>query len=158
MTKAWIESNPADFDDFGALHALISAAFAFMEGRIDPPSSIMAMGPDALRSKAMAEDFFLIRDAGQPIACLFGEPRGAVYYVGKLAVAPAHRLAGLARALLDHAGDHARKRGHAALELQTRVELVENHATFARLGFQQTDATAHPGYARPTSLTFQRAV
>ena len=158
MTAQIVESNPADFEDFNALHALISDAFAFMEGRIDPPSSIMAMGPDDLRAKTMAEDFFLVRDAGQPNACLFGQPQGAVYYVGKLAVAPAHRRAGLARALLDHAGDHARKRGHAALELQTRVELVENHATFARLGFQQTDATAHPGYARPTSLTFQRAV
>jgi GNAT superfamily N-acetyltransferase len=140
------------------VRALFFAVFWGVDLPIPPPSSIMAMGPDALRSKAMAEDFFLIRDAGQPIACLFGQPRGAVYYVGKLAVAPAHRRAGLARALLDHAGDHARKRGHAALELQTRVELVENHATFARLGFQQTDATAHPGYARPTSLTFQRAV
>ena len=106
----------------------------------------------------MAEDFFLVRDAEQPIACLFGKPQGAVYYVGKLAVAPAYRRAGLARALLDHASHHARRLGHTALELQTRVTLVENHATFARLGFCQTGATAHPGYDHPTSLTFQRAV
>jgi GNAT superfamily N-acetyltransferase len=158
MTAPIVESNPADFEDFIALHALISDAFAFMEGRIDPPSSIMAMGPDDLRAKAMAEDFFLVRDARQPIACLFGKPQGAVYYVGKLAVAPAYRRAGLARALLDHASHHARRLGHTALELQTRVTLVENHATFARLGFCQTGATAHPGYDHPTSLTFQRAV
>jgi hypothetical protein len=38
------------------------------------------------------------------------------------------------------------------------VELLENHATFRALGFVQTAATAHTGYTRPTSLTFERPV
>lgn len=156
MSVLLIESNPADFHDFGALHVLISEAFAFMDGRIDPPSSIKAMGPDVLRNKAMSEDLFVIRDAGAPVACLFGQSKGDSYCVGKLAVAAPYRRRGLARRLLDHAATHACAQGAAVLELQTRVELVENHATFARLGFHQTAATAHPGYSRPTSLTFQR--
>jgi hypothetical protein len=45
--------------------------------------------------------------------------------------------------------------GLPALELQTRIELTENHALFRHLGFVQTAATAHPGYTRPTTLTFR---
>jgi hypothetical protein len=43
------------------------------------------------------------------------------------------------------------------LELQTRVELTENHATFRAMGFVETGRTAHPGYDR-TSITFRRAL
>ncbi|MFN7434077.1 MAG: N-acetyltransferase, partial [Betaproteobacteria bacterium] len=46
--------------------------------------------------------------------------------------------------------------GRTALELQTRIELTENHATFAALGFAKVAETAHPGYARPTSITLRR--
>jgi hypothetical protein len=42
--------------------------------------------------------------------------------------------------------------------LQTRVELVENHAAFSRMGFAKTGESAHPGYDRPTSITMRRAV
>jgi phosphinothricin acetyltransferase len=44
------------------------------------------------------------------------------------------------------------------LELQTRVELIENHKTFGALGFEKVAETAHPGYSRPTSITMQRSI
>ena len=49
-------------------------------------------------------------------------------------------------------------RGKPALELQTRIELTGNHAVFARLGFHETERTAHAGYARPTSITMRKAL
>ena len=52
----------------------------------------------------------------------------------------------------------ARELGLAAVELQTRVELVENHATFAALGFVETARTAHKGYDRPTTITFRKVI
>jgi hypothetical protein len=39
-----------------------------------------------------------------------------------------------------------------------RVELTETHATFRALGFTETGRTAHPGFDRPTSITFRRPV
>ena len=48
--------------------------------------------------------------------------------------------------------------GKPLLELQTRVELNGNHAAFARLGFRETERTAHAGYERPTSLTMRKAL
>ncbi|NKX46054.1 GNAT family N-acetyltransferase [Roseicyclus persicicus] len=156
MTVPHVETNPADFDDYAALHGLLSTSFAYMAGRIDPPSSMTALTQDGLRRKAGDEDLFLVRDGGRPVACLFGAATPDGYYIGKLAVAAAQRRRGLARALVEAAAARARALGLPALELQTRVELTENHAAFAAMGFVQTAATAHPGYDRPTSLTFRR--
>lgn len=158
MSVAKVETNPSDFQDYAALHRLLTLAFAGMTGRIDPPSSLTRLTEDGLRVKAAEEDLFLIRENGQPLACLFGAAQPGCYYIGKLAVAAAQRNRGLARALVDAAADHARAFALPALKLQTRVELTENHATFTRLGFVQTATTSHPGYDRPTSLTFRRAL
>ena len=38
----------ADFDRYAELHELILAAFAFMDGRIDPPSSAHGLTPSSL--------------------------------------------------------------------------------------------------------------
>lgn len=52
----------------------------------------------------------------------------------------------------------AREAGKSRLVLQTRVELVENHEAFTRLGFSITAHTAHEGFDRPTSVTMVRSV
>lgn len=65
---------------------------------------------------------------------------------------------GIARALFRAAEDLARSHGRAFLELQTRIELLENHATFSALGFEKVAETAHPGHDRPTSITMRRRV
>ena len=54
------------------------------------------------------------------------------------------------------AEDFARDSGHAVLELETRIELTENHETFAAMGFVRTAEHAHAGYDRPTSITMKK--
>lgn len=141
-------------DDMGAVHALLTAAFAYMEGRIDPPSSLGRMGPAELAHEAARAELWVLGDP--PRACVILTPRPDTLYLGKLAVAAGSRGRGLARALVDHAC--ARALGLPHVTLQTRVELTGNHATFARLGFAEVGRTAHPGYDRPTSITFRRTV
>jgi ribosomal protein S18 acetylase RimI-like enzyme len=92
------------------------------------------------------------------VACLFAVPQGDAYYLGKLAVREDLRGHGLATRLVDAAADRAKALGLDHLELQTRVELTENQATFRAMGFVETGRTAHPGYDRPTSITFRRAL
>jgi phosphinothricin acetyltransferase len=41
------------------------------------------------------------------------------------------------------------------LELKTRVELVENQAAFARMGFVEIGQTSHAGFPNPTSVTMR---
>lgn len=142
--------------DWPALLSLLQAEFAFMEGRINPPSSLAALTPDALATLSRTAEVWAI--GTPPIACVLLTPRPPALYLGKLAVASSHRRKGLARALVDLAETRARALGLAVLELQTRVELFENQATFRALGFVETGRTAHPGYDRPTSVTFRRAL
>jgi GNAT superfamily N-acetyltransferase len=149
---------PPDFDDWTGLHALLASCFGPMEGRIDPPSSFVAMTPDTLRAKAADEVLILAHDGPTLVGCAFCAPKGEALYLGKLAVAPGYRGRGLLRRMLDSADAVARARGLTALTLQTRVELTENHATFAALGFRRTGTEAHEGYDRPTSLLFRREV
>lgn len=143
-------------DDPAPVLALIRSAFAYMEGRIDPPSSMLRLTEDDIRQQATEGEVWLIGDT--PEACLFLTRKADALYLGKLATAAGQQRRGLARRLVALADLRARQMGLAALELQVRVELVENHAAFAALGFIKTGETAHPGFDRPTSFTFRKAV
>jgi len=152
-----IETNPQDFDDFEGLRCLLQDCFAYMSGRIDPPSSLDRMSVQDLGQKAKTETLFLYRDQnGTPQACLFAAQRKEALYLGKLAVAQNLRGQGIGRALIEQAASYAQSAGLCALELQTRVELVENHALFSRLGFLEIARSTHEGFDHPTSISFRR--
>ncbi|NIZ14172.1 N-acetyltransferase [Phaeobacter sp. HF9A] len=139
---------------------LIRRCFSEMDGRIDPPSSMHRLTIADLAAQAVAGEVWCLGPApGGPLrACVVLTPRPDALYLGKLAVDPATRGQGLARQLVDLAAARARASALPALELQVRVELLENHATFARLGFVKTGETTHPGYDRATSWTMRRQV
>jgi len=146
----------APAEDGGAVLALIRAAFAGMAGRIDPPSSAGRLDLAAIARQAAEGEVWLIEDHGAVLAAVFLTPLPGRLYIGKLAVAAGAMRQGLGRQMLDHAALRARALGLPMLELQSRVELVENHDFFRACDFVQTAATAHPGYGRVTSLTFTR--
>ncbi len=129
-----------------------------MEGVIDPPSSALRLTPDQLAQKAETETCFAIMQDGLPLACLFCDRRGDTLYVGKLAVDPVHHGKGLATRLIQEAEALARRLGCRQLELQTRVELVDNHRFFAARGFRREVEGAHDGYMRPTWIVMRRQV
>lgn len=141
--------------EIAATHALLVRAFAFMAGRIDPPSSLGRMSPDDLAREAGDKELWIIPG---PLACVLLSPKPDHLYLGKLAVAEGARGTGLARRLVGLALERARHLNLPQVRLETRVELVENHAAFARLGFREAGRTAHAGYDRPTSITFVRDV
>ena len=147
-----------NFARWDELHALLMRSFASMEGRIDPPSSLLAMDAAALAAKAREETLFLATDGDALIGCAFLRIEGDRLYVGKVAVDSAWRGRGIARRMFALAEEFASREGLSHLELQTRVELTENHDTFGRLGFIKTAETAHAGYDRPTSITMRKPV
>ncbi|MGG7567546.1 GNAT family N-acetyltransferase [Rhodovulum sp. DZ06] len=151
-----ITRHDGAFNDWAALRALLAAAFAFMEGRINPPSSLHAMSAADFAAKAEAEILLLAHDGPALLGCLYARPEEDALYLGKIAVAPGAQSRGIGRALVEAAAEEARARALPALRLQTRIELTENHAAFAAMGFVKTAETAHAGYARPTSITMTR--
>lgn len=153
-----IAARPADFDDWDGLLALLRGSFAYMDGRIDPPSSLHAFDAKKLAAKAAEEDVVLAFVDGQLAGCLFAAPRGEALYLGKIAVKPGLQGRGIARRMVEFAEAGARARGFTALELQARIELTENHRTFQALGFVKTGEGRHPGYDRSTDVNFRKAL
>ncbi len=144
--------------DWAAVLRLIRDAFAYMEGRIDPPSSMHMLRADDIAESARNGEVWVIEDAGAPVACMVLTPKSGRLYLGRLAVAAGYRGRGLSRRLVEKAEARATALGFEVLELQSRIELVENHAIFAAMGFRNTAETRHPGFDRATSLTFQKRV
>lgn len=143
-----------DDPDLGDALEVMRGAFAGMEGRIDPPSSLGSLTLDALAQTAAEAEVWV---TGDPVAgTVILTPKPSVLYVGKLAAQQGRR--GVGRALMGLAEDRARALGLGWLELQSRVELIEVHAVFKRLGFHEVMRTTHEGYARPTSITFRKAI
>jgi ribosomal protein S18 acetylase RimI-like enzyme len=135
---------------------LVRGAFGFMDGVVDPPSSIHRLDLAGMARAAAEGEVWVIGDP--PLACMTLTPGDGHLYLGKLAVAAAARGRGLARLLVDLACGRARAMGLPEVRLQTRVELTGNQAAFRALGFREVGRSAHPGYDRPTSITYARAV
>ena len=149
---------PPDFSDWAGLLALLHASYAYMAGRIDPPSSLLRMDAAQFEQKSRDETMILAFQGEHLVGCLFAALREDCVYVGKLAVDSAFRGRGLARRLMHAAEAIARAHVRPFVELQTRIELTGNHAAFAALGFAKVNEYAHPGYSRPTSITMRKAM
>jgi GNAT superfamily N-acetyltransferase len=150
MSQPFLATDPYDWP---ALLSLIQRAFAYMEGRIDPPSSLSRLTAAAL--SASPEVWVL----GQPAqACMVLTPKEGRLYLGKLAVEPALQGRGLGRQMVARAEDRARELGLPVVELETRVELEENHRFYLGLGYSEVERSAHPGFSRPTSVRYSKKI
>lgn len=147
-----------ELDDWTPVLDLLQREFAYMDGRIDPPSSLNRWSTDKMQAEAALGCAILAYRDNCLIGCAFTKPQGNALYVGKIAVDQDHRGTGLLRMMMSVANRLALGAGCSTLRLQTRIELVENHAAFAAIGFCKVSETAHPGYDRPTSITMQKPV
>lgn len=142
--------------DWKMLLRFVQTEFAYMDARIDPPSSMHLLTPEKLQTLSETAEIWVIDSP--PVACVFLSPRIDSLHIGKLAVARDHRGKGHARALIKLAAARANVLGLAALTLQARIELEDNHAVFRALGFIEAGRSSHPGYDRATSLDFRKAL
>lgn len=135
---------------------LLKSSFAFMAGRIDPPSSINCLTIEELFRIAEVGSVVVL---GKPvIACVVVTAVPHAMYLGKMAVDPSVRGQAAARALVEACNTIALDHGVGCLELQVRIELLENQRVFTRIGFVKTSEHCHPGYDRVTEITMQRRV
>jgi GNAT superfamily N-acetyltransferase len=153
-----VRRAPSDFADWERMCTLILDAFAYMDARINAPSSALRLTAQSMRADAENGALLLAERNSDIVGCVFAKRKNDALYIGKLAVRPGLQGAGIGKLLIDAAREEARRLGITTLELQTRIELTENHAAFARMGFVKTGETAHAGFDRPTSITMRAMV
>ena len=135
---------------------LIQSAFSYMEARIDPPSSMNRLTVSEIAENCCCGEVWSF---GNPVtACMFLKLKDDALYVGKLAVDESYRGRGFARKMIELAGERAQVHGKSHLELFTRIELIENHLAFGKLGFETIAEASHPGYEKPTYLVMRKLV
>jgi GNAT superfamily N-acetyltransferase len=152
-----IIENP-EHVDWSALHDLLHRTYAYMDTRIDPPSSLHRLTPEGLAQKAGDETLILALDNTQMVGCMFCRGEKPWLYVGKVAVEEDRQGQGIGGRLFAHAFELARREGFEGLELETRIELVENHQAFGNLGFVKVGEDAHEGYDQPTSIRMRASL
>jgi GNAT superfamily N-acetyltransferase len=158
MSDVTVQRLDDSFECWDELLALILSSFAYMNGRIDPPSSALSLTPQSLKEKARTEIGYVALDGNQLAGCIFCRPEAESLYIGKLAILPSEQGKGIGRRLLALAEATAREQGLDVLRLETRIELTGNHATFARWGFRKTAENRHAGFDRATSIEMRKAL
>lgn len=144
------------FNQWQALLNLLFDAFEFQHARIDPPSSLHQLNLESIMAKADTEQLIVAQKDGELVGCVFLRRQQNSFYVGKLAISRPLQGCGIARALMHEVECFARDQGVHTLQLQVRIELIENIVAFTALGFIETGRTAHRGYDRMTSVTMQK--
>ena len=151
-----VQRAPRDFQQWEHLLELLRAAFANQEHRINPPSSVYALGAGSLAEKSSQEHLFVATVASDLAGCVFALDRPSLLHVSKLAVWPHLQGRGIGRRLMNAVEAFARESDRTVLELETRIELDENHRTFEALGFSRVSEHAHEGYDHPTYIRMRR--
>lgn len=153
-----VPANHIGFDDYDAVHKLLTAEFAYMQNRIDPPSSMNRLDIGKLREKAESEHLIVAFRAEKLVGCVFLKPDADAWYLGKLAVDGKMRGRGVGQALLEKAESLCAENAADIIELEVRIELTENQKYFERHGFVRFAANSHAGYDKPTSYSYRKRI
>ncbi len=137
--------------------ALLRTSFQYMDGRINPPSSIHRLTIEGMQAHCQSGGEIWV--IGRPLfGCMFLTQKPDCLYLGKLAVQEQMRGRGICRAMVDQAERRAADLGLSKLELKTRIELTENHRVFSRMGFTIVSTGSHEGYDKPTDFLLRKQV
>ena len=148
----------AGLEEAPAVLAVMLAAFAQYRGTLVPESSAFKETPDTVRAKIARGGAVVAERDGRILATTLYEPEDDSLYIGRLAVLPEARRAGLAAVLIDAVEAIARARSIPRLTLSVRLALADNIRLFTRLGFRETGREAHPGFTAPTSMNMEKVL
>jgi predicted N-acetyltransferase YhbS len=156
LSKSGVSLRPMRNGDAHAVAALIRAAFAAQSVATDPPPSALRVTPDDVAAHLRTGGGAVAEAAGVMAGSALWVEQDCGLYLGRLAVAPAWRGRGIAKALVAAAEAAARDMRLPRIHLSTRLPLIDNRRLFAACGFVETTRHAHPGYAEPTFVDMEK--
>ena len=142
--------------DAAAAASVVRMAFAAQSVVTDPlPSALRITAADVARHLGTGSG--AVAEAGSELtgAVLWAEGDG-VLYLTRMAVVPAWRGRGIAKALVAAAEAAARAMELPRIRLSTRLALLDNRRLFAACGFVETTRETHPGFAAPTFVNMEK--
>lgn len=138
--------------------SLIHEAFEEYRAVLIPQSSAHRETAEIVRKKLVKGGGFIATVDGQAAGCVLYEPEADALYLGRLAVLPAFRKQGVARALVDAVENRARDLHVSKVTLKVRIPLPGNRAFFESIGYQVVAYNSHDGYSEPTFMTLEKEV
>lgn len=129
-----IRVSPAGPGDAEVVHALTQAAFA-EHGALDPPSGALKETVTLVAEQLAARAGAVAYLDDVAVGALRLTENDGMLAVRRMAVDPAYRGRGVARALLVWAEDVARREGRGELRLGVRKALADNRAMYEHLGY-----------------------
>ncbi len=150
MTGLIRRAGPADAAAVRALTRAVYAKWIAQIGREPLPMQ-------ADYERAVAEHWIdLLEIGGQLVALIETIPKSDHLYIQNIAVAEAVQGQGLARHLIDHAAQLARRSGLAELRLLTNKAFASNVDMYCHLGFELCREEPFPGGG--STVHFRKAV
>jgi ribosomal protein S18 acetylase RimI-like enzyme len=137
--------RPATGADAAAVADLVDRAYGHYVARIGgPPGPMRADYRRVISDRAVT----VALSHGSVIGVLVLAVTADGFLVENVAVHPNHQGRGLGRALLELAGDEARRAGFDSIYLYTHEKMTENLALYGRLGFVEFDRRSEGGFSR----------
>lgn len=153
-----IRVSLAHAEDAQVVFTLTRAAFAEFEGRLDPPSSLFRESLADTERAIAAGQVAVAWEGEDPVGAVRLTPEPGCLYVGRLAVLPSHRRAGIGTALMRFAETHAAALGLPHVKVEVREALPRNVAFFTALGYRIVRRAPHPRNPTAYTLTMTKPV
>lgn len=149
--------RPLSFTDAEAAAALIRNTFAGISPPLVPPPSALGETAATVAAQIEAGGGAMAEGPGAvPVGVILWGQRDGGLYLGRLAVAPGWRRAGVARALIAMGEGVAREAGLPRVHVGVRLVLEANRRLFAALGYCETHLHSHEGFANPTWVEMEK--
>lgn len=139
-------------DDALLVYHLMRAAFTEYNGVLDPPSGATLETLEDVR-EALAQGGALIAWEGEtPVGSARFRLDTDELYIGRVAVSPAYRRRGVAKAIMLRMEDVALRYGLSRLHVGVRMSLPGNVQLYESLGYRTTEIVPYPVGSDQTAI------
>ena len=134
----------ATVEDREAIRRLVNQAFD-VERFLKKGGGDRLQGDGELEALFERGTFLLKTEDGEPVGCVYVEPRGERAYLGLLSIVPARQGAGLGKQLNAAAEQYAREQGCRWMDLRVVSPRKEQLLpVYRKLGYVETGAQEYP--------------